>query len=103
MDTNEWEALCDKCGKCCVIKLEDYDTKEIHYTNVSCKLLCEKTALCKDYKNRKKEYNKQMKKYRNTISTLENQAFKNFTKQIKGKKNNRNIQRKTILVNLDSQ
>ena len=54
MDTNEWEALCDKCGKCCVIKLEDYDTKEIHYTNVSCKLLCEKTALCKDYKNRKK-------------------------------------------------
>ena len=29
------------------------DTKEIHYTNVSCKLLCEKTALCKDYDNRK--------------------------------------------------
>ena len=53
MNSSEWEALCDKCGKCCVIKLEDYDTKEIHYTNVSCKLLCEKTALCKDYDNRK--------------------------------------------------
>ena len=53
MNSSEWEALCDKCGKCCVIKLEDYDTKEIHYTNVSCKLLCEKTALCKDYNKRK--------------------------------------------------
>ena len=53
MNSSEWEALCDKCGKCCVIKLEDYDTKEIHYTNISCKLLCEKTAVCNDYENRK--------------------------------------------------
>ena len=53
MNENEWESLCDKCGKCCVIKLEDFDTKEIHYTNVSCKLLCENTASCMDYKNRK--------------------------------------------------
>ena len=42
MNENEWESLCDKCGKCCVIKLEDFDTQEVHYTNVSCKLLCEK-------------------------------------------------------------
>ena len=53
MTPGEWESLCDRCGKCCVVKLEDYDTKEIYYTNVSCKLLCEKTALCKDYVNRK--------------------------------------------------
>ena len=53
MNENEWESLCDKCGKCCVIKLEDLDTKEVHYTNVSCKLLCEKSASCKDYENRK--------------------------------------------------
>ena len=53
MTSKEWELLCDRCGKCCVVKLEDYDTKEIYYTNVSCKLLCEKTALCKDYINRK--------------------------------------------------
>ena len=52
MNENEWESLCDKCGKCCVIKLEDFDTQEVHYTNVSCKLLCEKSASCKDYKNR---------------------------------------------------
>jgi len=53
MNENEWESLCDKCGKCCVIKLEDFDTQQIHYTNVSCKLLCEKSASCKDYENRK--------------------------------------------------
>lgn len=53
MNENEWESLCDKCGKCCVIKLEDFDTQEVHYTNVSCKLLCEKSASCKDYENRK--------------------------------------------------
>ena len=53
MNENEWESLCDKCGKCCVIKLEDFDTQQVHYTNVSCKLLCEKSASCKDYENRK--------------------------------------------------
>ena len=53
MSPSEWESLCDRCGKCCVVKLEDYYTEEIYYTNVSCKLLCEKTALCKDYINRK--------------------------------------------------
>ena len=50
----EWEALCDRCGKCCLIKLENLDTNEVYYTNVSCKLLCEKTAQCKNYGNRKK-------------------------------------------------
>ena len=54
MNDDEWESLCDGCGKCCVIKLEDYDNKEIFYTNVSCKLLCESSAQCKDYINRKK-------------------------------------------------
>ena len=53
MNENEWESLCDKCGKCCVIKLEDFDTQQVHYTNVSCKLLCEKSASCKNYENRK--------------------------------------------------
>ena len=49
----EWEALCDRCGKCCLIKLEDEDTSDIYYTNVSCKLLCVKTANCNNYQKRK--------------------------------------------------
>ena len=54
LSKEEWEALCDRCGKCCVIKLEDDDTSKIYYTNVSCKLLCTKTANCKNYIDRKK-------------------------------------------------
>ena len=54
LNIEEWESLCDNCGKCCVIKLIDQDTDELHYTNVSCHLLNTKTCSCNDYQNRKK-------------------------------------------------
>ena len=53
MTKQEWESLCDGCGKCCVLKLEDYDTGAIYYTDVSCTLLCTKSATCTNYEARK--------------------------------------------------
>ena len=54
MSKGEWEALCDGCGMCCVNKLEYEGTGELAQTDTCCKLLDPKTALCRDYKNRKK-------------------------------------------------
>lgn len=53
LSREEWEALCDGCGKCCLHKMEDEDTGEITQTNVACKLLDCQTAQCKDYRMRK--------------------------------------------------
>lgn len=53
LSRDEWEALCDGCGRCCLHKLEDEDTGEIAHTNVACKLLDTGTALCGDYRHRK--------------------------------------------------
>lgn len=52
MNQAEWEALCDGCGLCCLVKLEDDETNEVAYTKVACKLLDCKTARCSDYPNR---------------------------------------------------
>ena len=48
----EWESLCDHCAKCCLHKIEDIDSREIHFTNVCCRYLDQQTCQCTQYQDR---------------------------------------------------
>ncbi len=54
MSREEWEALCDGCGKCCLIKLEDEATGTLAFTDVACRLLDPCSARCRNYRHRRK-------------------------------------------------
>ncbi len=52
MTPEEWESLCDGCGRCCLHKLRDDETEALSFTNVACRLLDLGTCACGDYARR---------------------------------------------------
>ena len=59
MTDEEWESLCDGCGRCGLHKIQvdnDHDSKDEHmvrYTRVACRLLDVETCRCSNYWRRK--------------------------------------------------
>lgn len=54
MTREEWESLCDGCGKCCLFRLFGQTPSDpIQSTNIACRLLDDDTCRCTDYPNRR--------------------------------------------------
>ena len=54
MTAAQWEALCDGCAKCCLVKLQDEDRGEIVFTDIVCNLLDQQSCRCTHYEERTK-------------------------------------------------
>ncbi|MCG6657266.1 YcgN family cysteine cluster protein [Halomonas campisalis] len=52
LTAEEWEALCDGCGQCCLLKFQDEETGELAVLNLACELLDVHSCRCGDYPNR---------------------------------------------------
>lgn len=54
MNNEEWEALCDGCGKCCYRKfIEGRGKREkLYYTSIACNLLDLNSGKCSNYTDR---------------------------------------------------
>ena len=55
MSDYEWESLCDGCGRCCLVKLENEDNGDIYFTNIACRLFDADNCNCRDYAHRTEE------------------------------------------------
>ncbi|HPW68396.1 MAG: YcgN family cysteine cluster protein [Desulfomonilia bacterium] len=52
MSREQWESLCDKCGRCCMHKILFEDTALLVYTRVACRHLDARTCRCSAYEER---------------------------------------------------
>jgi uncharacterized protein len=52
LDADEWEALCDGCGRCCLLKIEDEDSGRLFYTSVVCEYFDNDRCRCTHYADR---------------------------------------------------
>ena len=50
LNRDEWEALCDGCGQCCLAREVEGTTVRVY--SVACELLDIEGARCTDYENR---------------------------------------------------
>ncbi|EKF73463.1 hypothetical protein A11A3_13500 [Alcanivorax hongdengensis A-11-3] len=55
LDQQEWEALCDGCGRCCLVKLEDEESGELAFTDAACRFLDSRRCQCTVYSDRHRE------------------------------------------------
>jgi len=56
LSVNEWEALCDGCGRCCLKKFtDDEDEKDVIWTRVVCQYFDESSNQCSCYSERSKK------------------------------------------------
>ena len=70
MSRDEWESLCDGCARCCLVKLEDEDDGDVHFTDIGCKLLDAKTCRCRDYRRRQSRVHDCVKLTPEAVRTL---------------------------------
>lgn len=54
MTPQEWESLCDGCGKCCLEKFVFKEDGVLIFTNIACRLLDRETCRCRHYADRSK-------------------------------------------------
>ncbi|ABK44669.1 protein of unknown function UPF0153 [Magnetococcus marinus MC-1] len=55
LNAHEWEALCDRCGLCCLVKAEDEEAGDIYLTSLICPFFDLKTKVCSCYSQRKQQ------------------------------------------------
>ena len=48
----EWENICNHCGKCCLLKLQNEDTGGSYYTDLVCRYYDQERSRCSIYEKR---------------------------------------------------